>query len=549
MNCEKFPLVFAGHVDHGKSTIIGRLLIETGNLPDGKLEAIKNYCKINSRPFEYAFLIDALKDEQSQGITIDTARVFFSTGTRDFVIIDAPGHIEFLKNMVTGASRAEAAFLVIAADEGVQENSRRHGYMLSILGIRQIVVLVNKMDLVGYSIDCFNKIREEFGSFLKEIGIAPMGFVPVSGIEGTNIRNNSESTPWYNGKTVYEFLESFENKKSEKDLPFRMFVQDIYRFTEMNDHRRIYAGTVNSGTISKGDTISFYPSGEKSRISSIESFNTPEIVSATAGNAIGVTLEKQIYTTRGELMVKEGEPLPQISKHFKAAVFWLGNEPLKCNEEYFIKIGTARTTLKLLQIIKLIDTSTLSNKHGDSVGKHEAAECLFETGKPVAFDPIHLNQETGRFVIVSKYEIRGGGIILEKITFENNVYEKGAVSANERELRYGQKPLLILLKENSQSTSGFAEKLERYLFENGKFVYKSEEINLEDTITIKHLLNTGIIVIATVNKINPGSLKILREKLNPVCVTVIEPPEFENVPERMINFLKKEGVFSANTYG
>ena len=187
MQSEKFPIVFAGHVDHGKSTIIGRLLSETGSLPEGKLETIKNYCRLNSRPFEYAFLIDALKDEQSQGITIDTARVFFSTKKRDFVIIDAPGHIEFLKNMVTGASRAEAAVLVIAADEGVQENSRRHGYMLSILGIKQIVVLVNKMDLAGYSEEIFNRIKAEYTEFLSEIGIKPLGFVPVSGLNGVNI--------------------------------------------------------------------------------------------------------------------------------------------------------------------------------------------------------------------------------------------------------------------------------------------------------------------------------------------------------------------------
>ena len=451
MNTEKLPLVFAGHVDHGKSTIIGRLLIETGNLPDGKLEAIRSYCKMNSRPFEYAFLIDALKDEQSQGITIDTARVFFSTGKRDFVIIDAPGHIEFLKNMVTGASRADAAFLVIAADEGVCENSRRHGFMLSMLGIKQVVVIINKMDKVDYSESCFNGIKKEYEQFLSEIGIPPMGFVPASGTEGVNIYKNNDLTPWYQGETVYGFLESFKMKNPGKDLPFRMFVQDIYHFTKMNDTRRIYAGTVNSGTISQNDSVTFYPSGKTSRISAIESFSTEEKSSASAGYSTGFTLKEQIYTTRGELVVKEGENPPSVSKCFKAAVFWLGDKPLEKNGEYKIKLGTSTAVLKLDKVIKLMNTSTLKGRDGNSIGRHEAAECIFQTARPIAFDPIHINQETGRFVIVSDYEIRGGGIILEKVSEEYCNNRKKTVSSEERAIRYGHKSaLLIIKKENGK---------------------------------------------------------------------------------------------------
>src|SRR5210317_1708801 len=173
---EDMNIVVVGHVDHGKSTVVGRMLSDTDSLPEGKLEQVKENCKRNSKPFEYAFLLDALKDEQAQGITIDTARVFFSTKTRDYIILDAPGHIEFLKNMVTGASRAEAALLVIDADEGVQENSRRHGYMISMLGIKQIAVVINKMDLVDYSKDVFDKIVTEYTAFLNEINIKPVTF-------------------------------------------------------------------------------------------------------------------------------------------------------------------------------------------------------------------------------------------------------------------------------------------------------------------------------------------------------------------------------------
>ena len=199
-------LVIVGHVDHGKSTIIGRLLADTHSLPEGKLEQVRANCERNSKPFEYAFLIDALKDEQAQGITIDSARVFFKTPNRHYLIMDAPGHIEFLKNMVTGASRAEAALLVIDAHEGVQENSRRHGYMLSLLGIKQIAVLVNKMDLKGYQQAAFEEIREEYKTFLSHLNIESPYYIPVSGFQGDNIASPSSSMTWYGDRPSFRSL-------------------------------------------------------------------------------------------------------------------------------------------------------------------------------------------------------------------------------------------------------------------------------------------------------------------------------------------------------
>ncbi|RMG21188.1 MAG: GTP-binding protein, partial [Methanobacteriota archaeon] len=259
---EQMNIVIAGHVDHGKSTIIGRLLADTNSLPEGKLEQVQEMCRRTSRPFEYAFLLDALKDEQSQGITIDSARIFFKTKKRHYLIIDAPGHIEFLKNMVTGASHAEAALLVIDANEGVQENSRRHGYMISMLGIKQIVVLVNKMDLVKYDQKRFEDIKKEYTAFLKEIKVDPKTFIPVSGREGDNIASNSPKMPWYTGDTVLSILDSFEKEKQPIDRPFRMPVQDVYKFTKGGDDRRIVAGTVESGRLRVGDEVVFYPSGK-----------------------------------------------------------------------------------------------------------------------------------------------------------------------------------------------------------------------------------------------------------------------------------------------
>lgn len=508
MDTEKFPLVFVGHVDHGKSTIIGRLLHETGNLPEGKLAAIKSYCETNSRPFEYAFLIDALKDEQAQGITIDTARVFFKTEKRDFVIIDAPGHIEFLKNMITGASRAEAAFLVIAADEGIMENSRRHGYMLSMLGIRQVVVLVNKMDLVGFSEEVFRRIESEFTAFAGEIGISPMGFVPVSGIRGTNLKlPDTENMPWYHGRTLYEFLDIFEEKAPSREQPFRMFLQDIYRFTESDDNRRIYAGTISSGTVRRGDELVFYPSGKRSRIASIEAFNSPEINELSAGNTAGFTLTEQIYATRGELLARADEPKPpHVGKRFRAAIFWLWDEPLSKSKSYTIKLGTTRTTLRLIEITKLIDTSSLDLRNGVSVGRFEAAECIFETGREIAFDTIGENQECGRFVVVCDYEIRGGGIILEPVSEKNEPYSE--VTTEERASRFGNSAALLVVKNDH----ALAVELESAIFRQGALTCLFSDLDpIRNTNEIKVLLRTGMLVI-----LNSG--------------TSFDPSLFENIP-------------------
>ena len=219
---QRMNIVIVGHVDHGKSTVIGRLLADTHSLPEGKLEQIRAQCELNSKPFEYAFLLDALKDEQAQGITIDAARVFFKSNLRHYLILDAPGHIEFLKNMITGAARAEAALLVIDAAEGVQENSRRHGYMMSLLGVRQLAVVVNKMDLVGWNRGVYDGIVREYGAFLDQIGLKPSAFIPVSARGGDNIATRSEELPWYDGPTVLNALDEFRSEPLPGGRPGRV---------------------------------------------------------------------------------------------------------------------------------------------------------------------------------------------------------------------------------------------------------------------------------------------------------------------------------------
>jgi bifunctional enzyme CysN/CysC len=409
-------IVIGGHVDHGKSTIIGRLLADTGSLPEGKLEQVRESCRRNAKPFEYAFLLDALKDEQSQGITIDAARVFFKTAKRHYIIIDAPGHIEFLKNMITGAARAEAALVVIDAHEGIQENSRRHGYMMSLLGLRQVVVLVNKMDLVGYDQAVFDQIVADYSTFLDRIEVRPAHFIPVAGREGDNVAASSPAMPWFRGPTVLEALDGFEPEPELAEKPFRLPVQDVYKFASAGDDRRIVAGTIETGRVRVGDEVMFYPSGKRTRVKSIEAFHAPARTEAEAGQATGLTLTEQIYVTRGELAVVAGEPQPEVTTRLRVSLFWLGRDPLVRKKEYVLKLGTARVAARLETVHRVIDASTLAATEAkDRVERHDVAECTLKLSRAIAFDIAAMVAATSRFVIVDDYEIRGGGIVREAL--------------------------------------------------------------------------------------------------------------------------------------
>ena len=477
-------IVIVGHVDHGKSTVIGRLLADTGSLPAGKLDQIREMCRKNSKPFEYAFLLDALKDERSQGITIDTARAFFKTEKRRYIIIDAPGHIEFLKNMITGASRAEAALLVIDAKEGIRENSRRHGYMLSMLGISQVAVLVNKMDLVGYDQKIYEDIVSQYSEFLAQIDINPTAFIPVSAMRGDNIAQKSENMGWAREMTVLEALDNFEDAKQPNELPFRMYVQDVYKFTASGDDRRIIAGTVDSGVLHTGDEIVFYPSGKKTKVKTIEAFNSPPRGHISAGYASGFTVTEQIYIKRGELgALADGAPKPSVSTTFKASVFWLGREPMAPGRVYFLKIGSAKVEVKLKEIIKVIDASSLESGGGSRIERHEVAECVLETSRPIAFDTADAAAQTSRFVIVDTYEISGGGIITEnigdeyaeirdKVLLRNFKWEQGNVTPAMRAERFCQKACMALITGNQNTNKKIiAKTLEQILFSDGRIVY------------------------------------------------------------------------------
>ena len=551
-------IVIVGHVDHGKSTVIGRLLADTGTLPKGKLESVKENCRRNSKPFEYAFLLDALKDEQSQGITIDMARCFFKTAERDYIIIDAPGHIEFLKNMITGASRAESALLVIDVDEGIRENSKRHGQMVSMLGVKQVTVLVNKMDLVNFSEEVFEKLKADYSDFLAQIKVKPVSFIPVSAREGDNIATLSERMPWYKGATVLQQLDRFTNDKQLQDKPFRFPVQDIYKFTRQNDDRRIVAGSVSAGSVSVGDEVLFLPSGKQSAIQSVESFNTTPKQIAITGEALGFTLTTQIYIRPGELMVKPSEPLPEVGTRFRVNIFWVGRAPMIMQKEYKLKIGSARTSVKLAEICNTLDASDLSyskNKH--QLDCRDVGECILETSRPIAFDPASASETTGRFVIVDNYEITGGGIVIENLSTDEtllqchirereNNWEEGLIRSEERELANRHRAKFIVFTGvPGTGKRSVAKALEQGLFANRLNAYYLGVANIDRGLDAdlgyhvdnagermrrigelaRILTDAGLIFITTIDDADDYDIETLKQLNEPSDILVVNMGE------------------------
>ena len=560
-------VVVVGHVDHGKSTVVGRLLHDTGALPHGKIEQVRSNCERSGKPFEYAFLIDALQDEQAQGITIDAARVFFRSAKRRYIIIDAPGHIEFLKNMISGAARAEAAILVIDASEGVRENSRRHGFMAAMLGIRQLLVVVNKMDLVDYDEAIFTAIREEYETFLREIQVEPRGFIPVSGRHGDNLVAASARTPWYGGAALLEQIDAFVSAGAEAAQALRLPVQDVYKFPVRGDDARIVAGTVATGSVRVGDAVEFLPSRKRARVRSIEGFRVASRDQAAAGMATGVTLTEELYVRPGQLMYRVGERAPQVGTTFRCNLFWLGRNPLVPGKRYRLKLATTRVAVHVKEIVQVMDAATLEHSESTAdkghVGRHEVAECVLETQNPIAFD-LGIGAEfaaTGRFVLVDEYEIAGGGIVIEylsglKASLREHVKQRdyawvrGAITHEQRIERYKQRPRLVVLTgEDGDVLHELARGLEGRLFHAGGSAYYLGLTNLargldatmneaaaraaahadEDRSEhlrrlgeVAHILgDAGQIVITTVTDLDPAEAEILRILNEPDDMLVI----------------------------
>ncbi len=490
---ESLKIVIVGHVDHGKSTLVGRLFHDTGSLPEGKFEAIKAMCDRRGMPFEYAFLMDALQAERDQGITIDTAQIWFKTEKRNYVLIDAPGHKEFLKNMITGAAASDAAVLTIDAHEGVREQSRRHGYLLHLLGVRQVAIAVNKMDLVDYSEDRFREIEETYRAYLESIDVEATYMVPVSAREGDNIAVRSDAMPWYDGPTIVEALDAFESVTLPIGLPLRLPIQDVYKF----DQRRIFAGRIEAGSLKVGDELLFSPSNKTARIKSIEAWNVAtQPHEARAGESVGITLDEQLFVERGELASHVTNP-PVETDVFLARLFWLGRTDLSVGKKYKLKLNTTEVDVEVQEIKHIIDTGDLSETASATVERNAVAEVILRTDRIIALDSFVDLPRSGRFVLVDGYDIAGGGIIsmegyadqrdLITIQSTNIRRVKHTITEELRTERNGHAGGVLWFTGLSGSgKSTLAIEVERQLFNLGYQVYVLDGDN------VRHGLNANL---------------------------------------------------------
>lgn len=409
MSNENLKFVIVGHVDHGKSTLIGRLLYDTNSLPEGKLEEIKQLCESLGKDIEFGYVMDHLEEERDQGITIDTAQTFFNTEKRDYVIIDAPGHVEFVKNMISGASQAEAAVLIVDAEEGVKEQTKRHAYILGMLGLSQVVAVINKMDLVDYSRERFESVKKDLLEFLSNINIKPSYVIPISAKNGDFIASKTGNMDWYKGPTLLEALDTFRTKESANNKPLRYVVQDIYSFD-----KRIIAGRVESGIIRKGDKIKVLPSGEETRVKSVEEY-LKNVTEAEAGKSTGITTEDKLFIDRGNVIVSPSD-LPAVTNRIKANVFWMDRVPFKKGENLMFRCATQEVNCEIENISRVINSSTLEliAEDADEIKNREVASIIIKTDKPVVVENFNRMEELGRFVL-GREDTCAGGIITEMV--------------------------------------------------------------------------------------------------------------------------------------
>ena len=486
-------LVIAGHVDHGKSTLIGRLLHDTDSLTEGKMAAVKAMSERRGMPLEYAFLLDALQAERDQGITIDTTQVLFNSKKRSYLIIDAPGHKEFLKNMISGAAQADAGVVVIDVEEGIQEQSRRHCYLLRLLGLKEIIIVVNKMDLIEYSQRKFNHLKKQIVEYLSEIDLACKAVVPISARDGQGLINLSEKMPWYTGANFIDTLDQLPEANSTNDLPTRLPIQDVYKF----DERRIIAGRIESGTLKIGDELLFTPSNKRAAIESFEVWNAKDKkIKAIAGESVGIILNEEIFIERGHI-ASLSKDAPIETNVFRGKVFWIGNKPIIAGDRLKIKIGTAEHISEVQSIENKIDLSSLEAIDVDLLEKNDIGEVIFRTKSTVAVDPFEKNHRTGRFVLINEYETVGGGIVsmqgyadqrgLYDVTSKNIMAVSSRVDISARVANNGHKGGIIWLTGLSGAgKSTIAIEAEHQLF------LKGYQVNVLDGDNIRFGLSADL---------------------------------------------------------
>ncbi|WAG80039.1 sulfate adenylyltransferase subunit CysN [Metapseudomonas furukawaii] len=490
---ELLRFLTCGNVDDGKSTLIGRLLHDSKMIYEDHLEAITRDSKkvgTTGEDVDLALLVDGLQAEREQGITIDVAYRYFSTAKRKFIIADTPGHEQYTRNMATGASTCDLAIILVDARYGVQTQTRRHSFIASLLGIKHIVVAVNKMDLKDFDQGVFEAIKADYLQFAERIKLNPTSihFVPMSALKGDNVVNKSERSPWYTGQSLMEILETVEIAGDRNVADMRFPVQYVNR---PNLNFRGFAGTLASGIVRKGDEVVALPSGKGSRVKSIVTYEG-ELEHAGPGQAITLTLEDEIDVSRGDMLV-HADNQPLVTDSFDAMLVWMGEEPMLPGKKYDIKRATSYVPGSIPSIAHKVDVNTLEETAASSLQLNEIAKVKVSLDATIALDGYEQNRTTGAFIVIDRLTngTVGAGMIISDPKAGGNVSgHHGAqahVSAEERASRFGQKPATVLfsgLSGAGKSTLAYA--VERKLFDMGRAVYVLDGQNL------RHDLNKGL---------------------------------------------------------
>ncbi|WJN58759.1 sulfate adenylyltransferase subunit CysN [Pseudomonas sp. SO81] len=489
---ELLRFLTCGNVDDGKSTLIGRLLHDTKMIYEDHLEAItKDSKKVGTTgdDVDLALLVDGLQAEREQGITIDVAYRYFSTAKRKFIIADTPGHEQYTRNMATGASTCDLAIILIDARYGVQTQTKRHSFIASLLGIKHIVVAINKMDLKGFDQGVFEQIKADYLKFAEGISLKPTSlfFVPMSALKGDNVVNKSEQSPWYTGQSLMEILETVEVAGDRNFNDLRFPVQYVNR---PNLNFRGFAGTLASGIVRKGDEVIALPSGKGSKVKSIVTFEG-ELEQAGPGQAITLTLEDEIDVSRGDMLV-HADNRPQVVDSFDAMLVWMAEEPMLPGKKYDIKRATSYVPGSIASIAHRVDVNTLEEGAASSLQLNEIGKVKVALDAPIALDGYAHNRTTGSFIVIDRLTngtVGAGMIIADPVGAGGGSHhgELAHVSTEERAARFGQQPATVLfsgLSGAGKSTLAYA--VERKLFDMGRAVYVLDGQNL------RHDLNKGL---------------------------------------------------------
>ena len=460
---ELLRFLTCGNVDDGKSTLIGRLLHDSKMIYEDQLAAVQadsvKSGTTGAGMIDLALLVDGLQAEREQGITIDVAYRYFSTSTRKFIIADTPGHEQYTRNMATGASNCDLAVILIDARYGVQTQTKRHSFIVSLLGIKHIIVAINKMDLIGYSEAMYNKIKDDYLTFVKTLNLHDIHFIPMSALDGDNVVNSSANMPWFSGKPMMTLLNSIEIASDHNFVDARFPVQYVNR---PNLDFRGFCGTVASGVFQKGDLITVFPSGKSSKIKAIVTYDG-ELQQAFAAMAVTLMLEDEIDISRGDMIIGKQVKLPTVADKLKATLVWMAEQPMIPGLRYMIKLATRSVSGSVSLIHHRIDVNTLEHHDANELKLNEIGSCNIALNAPVVFDPYKCNKGTGAFIIIDRLTnvTVGAGMISGDASAE----QWSQVTAAERATRFGQTASIIGLSGNNAKHTAYH--LERKLFDTG----------------------------------------------------------------------------------